>query len=380
MYGTVHSGGVTPELMNIDDANKKLDRVKIRATGNKLYLRATLPLKPGQGKGKKQQDIKTGCDNNAKGISKALGQARKLESQICDQTFDWVNWGVEPPDETAPEQTPENIESLIERFTQEHWHRTEKTPNTEYYFQKSYLFYLDRLPIDEPITPENLKETLTKWPPEQKAARKKAYTALNALAKFAGVPVDLSPYRIKYKPIPKKRPNDDFIFELIDNLEDPGHKWILGIMATYGIRNHEVFFLDLEKVQEPPHILQVTKGKTGPRIVYPIPDTWVIRWQLWERHWPANWKIDTTLPHAQLGRKITSYLSNTCKLDFSPYAFRHRYAMRGSSQFTPQVMSKWMGHSLTQFFATYLSSLQEEDFTKIWLTKFGKTREEIREE
>lgn len=353
--------------MNIEQANEKLDKVRIRATGNKLYLRATLPLKPGQGKGKKQQDIKTGCDNNAKGISKALGQARKLESQICDQTFDWVNWGVEPPEETAPEQTPENIESLIERFEQDFWNRKQKTISRADAFNRSYHNYFNRLPLDEPLTEKALKETLFKYPADTKS-RETACRAFSALARFAHVETNLTPYKGNYKPGTRAIPTDAQIIEIVDNCDNPAHRWILGIMAAYGLRNHEIFSIDTSQLAESPHILRVLADtKTGDRIVYPVLADWPQRWQLWDVHFP-KWTIDGK-SNMQRGAKITKLFRDR-KLDFQPYGFRDRYAVRCAELgIDSTIAAKWMGHSISIHFASYQRYIDMLSMDKIWLGK-----------
>jgi hypothetical protein len=58
--------------MNLEQANAKIDRVKIRQKRNRLFLRATLPCKPGQGDGTKQYELATGCRNTDQGIKIAL--------------------------------------------------------------------------------------------------------------------------------------------------------------------------------------------------------------------------------------------------------------------------------------------------------------------
>jgi integrase len=362
--------------MDLKTANAKIDRVKIRQKGDKLYLRATLPCKPGHGDGAKQYELSTGCRNTPEGIKIALGKAKKLEADILLDRFDWKNWGIDFPEDTPPAKHP-NIETLIEQFTVDHWHKTPKNPNTESYFEKSYLGFLKKLPLDEPLSPANLKATLLKWPPNT-ATRIKAYTALTALAQFAGIEANLTPYRGKYKPPVRDIPTDPQIQEFIDALPRE-YQWFTGMMATYGLRNHETFHLDIGKIRNPPHQLTILRGKTGARIAYPVPGEWVERWQLWDCRWPPKWKIEPDMPNTKLGQKITNYLSETANFEYDPYALRDAYAVRASLQeIPPQIIAKWLGHSLKTFYDSYFQTIQGRDFDQLWIDKFF--REEIREE
>ena len=356
--------------LDLSAVNDRLDRVKIRATGNKLYLRATLPLKPGQGKGRKQQDIKTGCDNTPKGLITALGMARKLESQICDQTFDWTNWGIEPPEETA--QKSENIETLIQKFEEDFWNRKQKTISRADAYDRSYRHYFKRLPLDEPLTEKVLKEVLLKYPADTKS-RETACRAFSALARFAGIEANLIPYKGTYRPGSRAIPTDEQIIEIVDNCDNPAHRWIMGIMAAYGLRNHEIFSLDTSQLANPPHILRVLADtKTGDRIVYPVPADWPARWQLWDIYFP-NWKIDGK-SNMQRGAKVTKIFRDR-KIGFQPYSFRDRYAVRCAEMgIDSTIAAKWMGHSISIHFASYQKYIDMISMDKIWLGKvLGKT-------
>lgn len=72
-----------------------------------------------------------------------------------------------------------------------------------------------------------------------------------ALAKFADVDFDPKPYRGNYLPAkvqPRSLPDDKTIATYRAKLaHNPGWQWVYGMMATYGLRNHECFKLALEQ-------------------------------------------------------------------------------------------------------------------------------------
>ena len=60
--------------------NQQLERVNLRAQGKRLYLRATLPPKPGDGDRAKQSDLSTGCAATPAGLKIARAKAQEVES------------------------------------------------------------------------------------------------------------------------------------------------------------------------------------------------------------------------------------------------------------------------------------------------------------
>jgi hypothetical protein len=66
----------------VEAANKKLSRLKIRNKGNKLYLRGTLPPKPSDGILPRQYELSTGLPFTQEGIKVALARAQEIESRL----------------------------------------------------------------------------------------------------------------------------------------------------------------------------------------------------------------------------------------------------------------------------------------------------------
>lgn len=97
-------------------------------------------------------------------------------------------------------------------------------------------------------------------------------------------------------------------------------------MATYGLRDHEAFFTEVEwreeKGKAPVLIAKVTKGKTGPREVLPLHPEWVDKWHLWNKNLPRV----TARIHEEYGERVSRAFKRA-GVEFDPYDLRHAYAI-----------------------------------------------------
>lgn len=241
--------------MNLDRANTKLNRVTIIKRGNKLSLRATLPPKPGDGIKPKRYTISTGLFANATGLKLALAKAQKLESDLIYERF---SWGVEKGKITVAE--------AITEFEKDYWNTREKTINRVKNYKIDYLNHFLYLPQDELVTTELLKLALLNSSDPDTRKRKGRTIAYSALLNFLDINHELNKYKGNYQPTTKRKiPTDEEIDYYYDNCcKSPQWKWVYGIIACYGIRPHEIFYLDISMLGEYPPILKVTDGtKTG---------------------------------------------------------------------------------------------------------------------
>ena len=204
------------------------------------------------------------------------------------------------------------------------------------------------LPEDGPLTVEALEALVTRTKPNTKT-RVRACTAARKLAKFAGLEYDPTPLRGNYSPskvAPREIPEDETIIRHYHQIPNLGWQWVYGIMATYGLRNHEVFHLDLEMFP----IIRVKEAtKTGMREVWPCYPEWAEEWRLDQMILPDT---DLNRTNDRLGHSVTMYLSP--KLPFSPYDLRHAWAVRTLEFGWPDALSaQQMGHSLEVHNRTY---------------------------
>lgn len=239
---------------------------------------------------------------------------------------------------------------LIEAFRLDWLDRGAVTART---WTNDYLRIYQRLPQDQPLTAEALHDALRTTEPNTRQ-RVRACTVLNALARFAKIDYNASRYRGRYNYFnPQTRrilPSDDEIVTVYSRIEDSHWAWVFAMMATYGLRNHEVFLLDLDSIRRGEEIITVLKGKTGMREVFPFPPEW---WYEMKCYKPLIPDVDLTRDHSALGRSVTKYFRQprTCKrepLPFKPYDLRHRFAIRTLEYgLEPTLAAQQMGHSLS---------------------------------
>lgn len=208
-----------------------------------------------------------------------------------------------------------------------------------------YQKILNRLPADATLTPKLLHEVVINTPVNTKT-RKRAAMVCGAIARFAEVKYDPSPYAGNYSPKavnPRNVPTDELICEAYDRLTNPGWKWVLGVIATYGLRPHEAFRLDFERFRERNRIVFVLPNtKTGSRLVWAFHPEWVERFNLFDVQLPSI-KLDR--PNIKLGESASHYFS-AVDLPFRLYDLRHRWAIRTLEYgLDVGLAAKQMGHS-----------------------------------
>ena len=150
------------------------------------------------------------------------------------------------------------------------------------------------------------------------------------------------------------------ILGLVDEIPNPGWKLVYGLMATYGLRNHEVFFCDLSALSPGgDRVLRVLPtSKTGEHQVWPFQPEWVERFDL-ERLGRDPAALPpvardlrrTTLRHA--GRRVAEQFRRYA-LPITPYDLRHAWAVRTIHIGLPDtVAARMMGHSVAIHTRTY---------------------------
>jgi len=89
-------GKVVGKKITLEAVNQRLKGAKVEVTvrqkGNRLYLRSTLPPKPGSQKTKPyQQDLAFKIYANPARLEKAEAEARKLGALLAYKEFDWAS-------------------------------------------------------------------------------------------------------------------------------------------------------------------------------------------------------------------------------------------------------------------------------------------------
>lgn len=313
--------------------------VAVEQKGGSLVLRATLPPKPGSSRtAPYQQKVYVKLPANPAGLRQAEKQARLLGAQLAAREFDWANWGVEAGSESWT--CGAAIDALREKYLSEGG--TLDTWNGDYWKA------LKKLPPEAKLTTD-LLETLVLGTKVNTRTRVRAATAAGALAKFVGLQFDGQALRGNYSPArvsPRELPGDRAIASVRNNVQNPAWKWVYGMMATYGLRNHEVFHLDLVNF---PRIQVLETTKTGAREVWPCYPEWAAEWELEKVLLPP---VELDRSNQALGHSVTRYLSPL--LPFQPYDLRHAWAIRTMTFGWPvELSARQMGHSVEVHTRTY---------------------------
>lgn len=163
-------------------------------------------------------------------------------------------------------------------------------------------------------------------------------------------------------------PADAEILNLIPRILNAQWRYVFGMMATYGLRNHEVWSSHIEDRKSDGVTIPVCivrAGKTGSRVAYPVPGEWVDKLELRNQVLP---KISN-----DLGKYAGRAWRRQCgrigeNPDWKPYSLRHAYAIRClANQIPDAITSKWLGHSVSTFQNIYSKWINQSLSEKIWL-------------
>jgi integrase len=333
--------------MSVEKANQRLKSAKIGVAiakrGDRLSLVATLPPKPQSSRSDwHQQRISLDIYANQQGIQYAESEAHKISRLIANKIFTWESYlkidtglGV-------------SIKVLIEKFKDDFFSkgRSVETWNVDYWKVFKHL------PPDRAISTDLIMELVKKTEPNSKT-RKRYCIALSKLSKFAGEPIDLSEYVGNYSTnsvSDRHIPSDNLIIKTYSTIPNESYKFLYGLLATYGLRPHELFLLEFQSMP----ILQIKDGgKSGNRRVWAFLPEWVELFDLNNPKFPQ-----TTRP------KTVSTQFYKYDLPFHPYALRHAWAIRTMTYNLPlELAAKQMGHSMTihsKVYHRWISDRQHE--------------------
>lgn len=328
--------------------------VAVFRKGNRLYLRATLPPKPGVDRERPyQQDVSLGIYASDEGIKQAEIEAKALSSQLAKGTFTWTDWL------RGTQQLPETIGRWIARFEEDYFNRRAKTPETATTWRSDYRSVYRKLPQAEKLTAGILKALINSTTPDTKT-RRRTCDALKRLAEFAELELQINGLGGSYSPAKTRSrdlPSDELIISEWERLRGKLKRkdsllWLNAytLLATYGIRPHELFHLDLSELGEKPGILRVRhKTKTGSRAVYPFHPEWVERFELWKVELPKS----ESWCNSNKGNQVSTWFKDH-EVPFPPYNLRHAYAVRQIMYgLDLSVAARMMGHSVKQHTDTY---------------------------
>jgi integrase len=185
---------------------------------------------------------------------------------------------------------------------------------------------------------------------------KELYYLLRHLAKLVAVPFPEVPLPTYSQAELVAVPTDEQIIAWVGGAPDPV-RWYWGMMATYGLRPHEIEGAVLIERD----LCQVADAtKTGFRTVVPLPREWVERFGLRDRRLRPRLGGSVDRPDA-----VSKWLSKELRrqgLPWRPYSLRHAFGGRlwreGGSRLDVYTAARLMGHTPAVHARTYRAHIQ----------------------
>lgn len=372
--------------ITLEAVNQRLKAGNVGLTvylrGDKLYLQGTLPPKLGSKKAKPhQQRIALKIYNNPAGLETAEARAKELGGKLARGQFSWLE--VEGGKSDA-----DSCRNWIERFKKHALQNIISAEGEEAELKwKSQFWHLAYSKLDPTadLTETAIINAVQKTPPNSRS-RQVCCQKMKRLAKFAGIEVDLKDFRGGYSPseVEREIPDDDAIAQAIDKAiaKAKAQKrkidrerqlqwcWVAGMMATYGLRNHECWFATLHRKEQKGRsvwLCSVEDGKTGGRLdIPPLNPEWCDRWKLYEGSSP-NITVRTNREYGE--RCATAF--KRIKLGVAGYSFRHGWAIRATIQygFPTAVVAKWLGHDPSVFLSIYQKHITGAQATDLFFNR-----------
>lgn len=306
----------------------------------RLYLLAKLPHRDGT-PGSKQTRIPLRLDDTPVNQRTARKQLKTLEQQMADGTFSWSYWSDEPEGMTWREaiQKLYRKKVVLGRTGQTTW-------------EINYMGRLRQISPSSRCTTDSIAAAIQRYP-RSSCSYKELYYLMRHIAQLAGVAFPEVPVPTYGKAATFEVPSDQQIIEWVEAAPDPS-AWYWGMMATYGLRPHEI---EGAQIIERDFCQVADATKTGLRTVVPLHREWVERFKLHDRRLrPGN---------DQRPDAVSKWLSKELRklsLPWRPYALRHAYAARlwreGGSRLDIYTAARLMGHSPNQHNKTYRAHIQ----------------------
>lgn len=355
-------------------------RLRLEMRGGKLSLRGPLPCRTGAGHDRVQR-LSLALPATAAGVGEALERLREAQRQLELGQFDWARWSRRPAHRPAKSAgggaspAPGDADgwgAQVQAFKLAFFADPRRRLNpagSRTTWSAAYRPYLRRLLQLSSEAPgarseSLLRRTLESYAPGSRS-RQQCGTALAALARerqlelppdwaaqASGYGLHLARYR--------QLPSDAEILGLLERIPNPGWRLVYGLLATYGLRNHEAFFADLSALAPgADRVIRVLPtSKTGEHQVWPFQPHWVDHFGLAALAGcgAALPPVTTNLGHTtlqQVGRRVAEQFRRYA-LPITPYDLRHAWAVRTIHIGLPDtVAARMMGHSVAIHTRTY---------------------------
>jgi integrase len=353
-------------------ANTRLKPLKISILqrGDRLSVQASFPPKPTWGgvipdlekaTAKRQQTkLSLGLQANPEGLRLAEAKAREISGLLMQNAFEWGQYSKLPDPDLVPKVL---IKDWAARFEEDYFNQRAKNPKSLTTWQSEYAPVFKKLPQEQELTEAVIMAAIATTTPETRT-RKRYVMSLSAIAKFAGLEIDIRSYGRGYTPAKlevRNLPTDADIVMYHGLIPNKSWQNAFALMATFGLRPHEICHLDLSMLPNL-HVLEQTK--TGERIVRALLPEWVELFRI-----EANMALPQIVgrTNREIGDRVVTQFSRYA-IGFPPYNLRHAWCVRGSVLFKMPVaiMAKMAGHSAAVHEATYLRHLREDQVQQVY--------------
>jgi integrase len=359
--------------------------LQIERRGQKLSLRGTLPPRPGSIRlNAHQQRISLNLPATAAGLKQAEQEVKIIAAQLIQNSFDWRPYlPVAGGGRLHQMDFPQKLAAFQQQFlSQEHQGLPASLRTT---WEAAYAPYLRKLAEVAQTQPTlTLAEAIyaaVQTTRSNSRSRQICCTALQSFADFLHLelPIPLKTYWGSYSPSQtqaRRLPSDSEIMTVFEQIPNPAWQFVYGVLAAYGLRNHEVFFCDYQALtQGQSAVIEVlAMTKTGSHSVWPFYPDWVDQFQLRQVKLPA---LQTDLTQTTL-RRIGQQVNNQFrryKIPFSPYDLRHAWAVRTIHFGLPDtVAARMMGHSVAIHTRTYHRWITYRDQQQAVDTALGRQK------
>ncbi len=344
--------------------------MRVEKRGERLSLRGPLPSKDGAF-GTKIQRISLHLPANEEGIKEAGRLLDLLVLQIEHEKFDWKYWEKDS-NTNHIKRSPRDLDAAVESFKSHFFSdptRKNSIAGSKTTWSSAYLPYINRLlrmaeTTNKGLSTNLFSNTLASYS-ENSRSRQQCATTLSAFATHVGVALPKN-WRIESRGYGlhqanfRHLPTDKSILDAWKSIPNPGWRLVYGLMATYGLRNHEVFFSDVSSLSKNgDKVIRVLPNtKTGEHQAWPFHPEWVQIFELEQlaEDPSALPKINTDLQKTtlqQVGRRVSEQFRRY-KMPLTPYDLRHCWAVRTIHIGLPDtVAAKMMGHSVSIHTKTY---------------------------
>ncbi|MGG6269452.1 site-specific integrase [Leptolyngbya sp. AN03gr2] len=346
--------------------------LQVERRGVKLALRGTLPPRPDSSRLRPyQQRLSLGIPATPTGLKQIEQEAKIVAAQLIQDKFDWREYLTFTDGKRLSQQT---LSQQIEAFEQYFFEQPERSLNpasTKTTWSTAYAPYLRKLSA---IAADSATLTLTEViyktinsTQNHSRSRQLCCTTLGAFAEFMNLtlPKDLKVLSGSYGASQTKMrelPTDEEILATWAAIPNPAWRFVYGMMATFGLRNHEVFYCNLNGLKKGETSIEVLPTtKTGSHQVWAFHPEWIEAFNLREIQLPS---VETNLSKTtlqQVGKRVTTQF-NRYDLPFSPYDLRHAWAIRTIHiGLSDTVAAKMMGHSVQIHTRTYHQWITQRD-------------------